>query len=158
MLLLISICRLVYAHCFSLLVAVCPESGSSRVAGFCIGVEMSRDIGIPRAKVHLIIGIYTWLVTASGDVLTNGVTRPHIHACSLSLLPIKRRDRCISIQMSLRNRSVRIISPCSGPGLHSVIKTNSEGTTTGSSLHLFCLTFTVSYRSISQSQDYCVKN
>ena len=43
MLLLISICKLVYAPCFSLLTVAIPGSGPSHVAGFCVGVEMSRD-------------------------------------------------------------------------------------------------------------------
>lgn len=71
---------------------------------------MSGNIGIRSAKVRLIIGIHVLLVTSSGALLINGITRPHIHAFSLSLLPIRRSDRCMSMQMSLRNRSLRIIS------------------------------------------------
>lgn len=92
---------MVYAPCFILITAVSPESGSSRVAGFCIRVEMSENLETWRANVRLIIGIHFWLVTSSGALLINEMTQPHIYAFSLSLLPVGRRDRCLSIKMSL---------------------------------------------------------
>lgn len=73
MLLLIRICKLVYAPCFSILIAASPSSGPSLVAGFCVAdsaVEMvGNNHGIwkaVRAKVRMIIGIHVSVIRASG--------------------------------------------------------------------------------------------
>lgn len=67
--LLIGICKLVYAPCFS------PVLGRSALRDFCIAVRWLDFIEsgkVVRAKVHLVTGLYMCLVKLFGGLLSNG--------------------------------------------------------------------------------------